>query len=60
MKTNNNFLEISQHCINDGLQDPPQRRETTIEILGIGEDEVVEDIVFSSAGMCLCFSIRFT
>jgi hypothetical protein len=50
-----NFSKVPQNRINGRLQDPPQLRGPTIEILGIGEDEAAGDIVLSSAGMCFSF-----
>ncbi|CAF1108126.1 unnamed protein product [Adineta ricciae] len=46
----NNQLGIPQNRINGRLQDPPQLRGPTIEILGIGEEDAAGDIVLSSAG----------
>ncbi len=51
-----NFLKVPQTRINGRLQDPPQLRGPTIEILGIGEEEAVGDIVLSSAGTCFPFN----
>ena len=44
------FEKVPQNRINDRLQDPPQLRGPTIEILGIGEETAAGDIVLSSAG----------
>ena len=51
-----NFLKVPQNRINGRLQDPPQLRGPTIEILGIGEEEAAGDIVLSSAGICFSLS----
>lgn len=39
--------------MNARLQDPPQLRGPTVEILGIGEEEAAGDIVLSSVGKYL-------
>jgi len=48
------FHKVPQNRINGRLQDPPQLRGPTIEILGIGEEEAAGDIVLSSAGTYFC------
>jgi hypothetical protein len=41
---------VPQNCIIRRLQDPPQLRGRTIEILRIGAEEAAGDIVLSLAG----------
>ena len=43
-------LKIPQNKVDGRLQDPPELRGPTIEILGLGEQEAAGDVVFSSAG----------
>ena len=43
-------FKVPQNRVNGRLQDPPELRGPTIEILGIGEEEAASDVVFSSAG----------
>ncbi|UJR29207.1 hypothetical protein I4U23_010421 [Adineta vaga] len=45
-----NELGVPQNRVNGRLQDPPELRGPTIEILGIGEEQAAGDIVLSSAG----------
>lgn len=43
-------FKVPQNRVNGRLQDPPELRGPTIEILGLGEEEAASDVVFSSAG----------
>ncbi len=59
MKRNKNiFQKVPQNRVNGRLQDPPQLRGPTIEILGIGEEEAAGDIVLSSAGKYFSFLLH--
>lgn len=45
--------KVPQNRVNGRLQDPPELRGPTVEIVGIGEDRSASDIVLSSAGKFL-------